>query len=247
MDPHFPSYLLTFNIVFLPLSLLSGLGLVWLGHARAGRGGLAIPVSISAFLIAWFVIAILLGRADVYASGPGTTVPTLPFGLFIPLGLGLWVAHKSAHIHALIDALPLSWLIAAQYYRAVGAVFLVLLAGGHLPWEFAAPAGIGDVLTGVFAIITGFYVARAGADALPAARFWNLFGIFDLVVAVTMGTLTSPGITGMLSQDAPNALITTWPLVMVPTFAVPLSLILHGLTARKIALAERTRTARQVA
>jgi hypothetical protein len=32
-----------------------------------------------------------------------------------------------------------------------------------------------------------------------------------------------------LALDAPNLLISSYPLVMVPTFAVPLALMLHGL------------------
>jgi len=34
---------------------------------------------------------------------------------------------------------------------------------------------------------------------------------------------------GLFAFDAPNLLVTAYPLVMVPTFAVPLALILHGL------------------
>jgi hypothetical protein len=44
-----------------------------------------------------------------------------------------------------------------------------------------------------------------------------------------MGALTSPGLPHLLAFDAPNLLVTSWPLVMVPTFAVPLALMLHGL------------------
>ena len=41
--------------------------------------------------------------------------------------------------------------------------------------------------------------------------------------------MTSPGRPHLLALDAPNLLITSYPLVMVPTFAVPLALMLHGL------------------
>ena len=45
-----------------------------------------------------------------------------------------------------------------------------------------------------------------------------------------MGALTSPGLPHtLLALQAPNLLITSYPLVMVPTFAVPLALMLHGL------------------
>jgi hypothetical protein len=43
-----------------------------------------------------------------------------------------------------------------------------------------------------------------------------------------MGAMTSPERPHILAFDAPNLLITSYPLVMVPTFAVPLALMLHG-------------------
>lgn len=56
----------------------------------------------------------------------------------------------------------------------------------------------------------------------------------DLVVALTTGFLTSPSPIQLLAFDRPNLLITTYPIVMVPIFLVPLSIILHGLSLWKI-------------
>jgi hypothetical protein len=85
-------------------------------------------------------------------------------GLMIPLMIaaaGLWL---SGAIASLVSAIPLRWLVAAQVYRIGGGIFLVLWADGRLPWQFALPAGIGDVMTGVLAV---FLAARRLA---PAAR-----------------------------------------------------------------------------
>jgi hypothetical protein len=71
-------------------------------------------------------------------------------------------------------------------------------------------------------------LAQQAVGARRAAYAWCLFGIADLGIAITMGALTSPGRPHLLAFDAPNLLITSYPLVMVPTFAVPLALILHG-------------------
>ncbi|MDA0230307.1 MAG: hypothetical protein O3B21_08965 [Proteobacteria bacterium] len=59
-----------------------------------------------------------------------------------------------------------------------------------------------------------------------------------------MGALTSPGRIQLLANDAPNALISAYPLVMIPTFAVPLSIILPGLCIWKL---RRMRADRQTA
>ena len=72
-------------------------------------------------------------------------------------------------------------------------------------------------------------LARNAIGAHRATYAWCLFGIADLVVAVAMGTMTSPGPAHLLALESPNLLISSYPLVAVPTFAVPLALMLHGL------------------
>ena len=41
--------------------------------------------------------------------------------------------------------------------------------------------------------------------------------------------MTSPGRAHLFALEAPNLLISSYPLVMVPTFAVPMALMLHAL------------------
>ena len=49
-----------------------------------------------------------------------------------------------------------------------------------------------------------------------------------------MGAMTSPGQAHLLALEAPNLLVTAYPLVMLPTFAVPLALMLHGLVLLRL-------------
>src|SRR5262249_1623301 len=115
-------------------------------------------------------------------------------------------------------AIPLPWLVAAQVYRIGGGLFLVLMVDGRLPWQFALPAGIGDVTTGAVAVVAATLLAQKANGARRAVYAWCLFGIADLVVAITMGAMTSPGRAHLLAFEAPNLLISAYPLVMVPIF-----------------------------
>jgi hypothetical protein len=69
-----------------------------------------------------------------------------------------------------------------------------------------------------------------------AAVGWNIFGILDLVVAITMGFLSAPGPFQLLAFERPNVLTTVFPLVLVPTFAVPLSILLHIAALKRMKL-----------
>ena len=67
-----------------------------------------------------------------------------------------------------------------------------------------------------------------------SARAWNLLGIADLIVAVATGFLTSPSRFQMFALGAPNELIAAFPLVMIPVFLVPLSILLHLASLEKL-------------
>jgi hypothetical protein len=56
---------------------------------------------------------------------------------------------------------------------------------------------------------------------------WNLLGLLDLTNAIITGFLTSPSPLQVLAFDAPNQLISEFPMVLVPVFGVPLGVILH--------------------
>lgn len=232
MTPQIPGYLLSFESALLPLVAAIALGLIWMGAARMKAPAqlrYATAGALSAALIAWLAAAQYLGAANAYFASTEAFVPTLMFGLLIPVIIAAIGLRLSGSVSSLVSAIPLPWLVAAQIYRVGGGIFLVLWADGRLPWQFALPAGFGDVATGTFAVAVAVLLARNAAGARRAAYAWCLFGIADLAVAVTMGALTSPGPAHLFARAAPNLLISSYPLVMVPTFAVPMALMLHGL------------------
>ena len=232
MLPQIPEYLLSFELIVRALVTIIALSLIWLGaaHMRASaKSRYATAGVLSAALIGWLTVAQYLGAANTYFANTETAVPIILFGLLIPLVVAAIAFWRSESIPRLVSAIPLHWLVAAQVYRVAGGIFLVLWADRSLPWQFALPAGIGDVTTGVVAVVVAALLAQNAIGARRAAYAWCLFGIADLVVAITMGAMTSPGRPHLLAFEAPNLLVTSYPLVMVPTFAVPLALMLHGI------------------
>jgi len=101
--------------------------------------------------------------------------------------------------------------------------FVVLYAYGILPGVFALPAGWGDVAIGITAPFVAIYLA---GNAERKASY-KLLGMLDLVTAVTLGVLASPAPVGILGHGVTTEAMTLLPLSVIPTFAVPLLLILH--------------------
>lgn len=232
MIPQIPDYLVTFEAAVRPFVAAVALGLIWIGAARMEGSALSRYTTagvLSAVLLAWLAVAQHFGSANAYFATSENAVPTILLGLLIPLVVAAVSLRLSGNIAGLVSAIPLPLIVAAQVYRVGGGIFLVLWADGRLPWQFALPAGIGDVLTGCSAVVVAALLIQKSPRALSAVYGWCLFGVTDLVVAVTMGALTSPGRPHLLAFEAPNLLISSYPLVMIPTFAVPLALMLHGL------------------
>jgi hypothetical protein len=228
VTPQIPGYLLSFESTVRPVITIIALSLIWLGAARmpaSAKSRYATAGVLSAVLIGWLAVAQYLGGA----ATTGTTLPIVLSGLLLPPTVAAIGLSQSKSITRLVAAIPLHWLVAAQVYRVAGGIVLVLWADGRMPWQFALPAGIGDITTGIVAVIVAAQLARNAIGAHRVTYAWCLFGIADIVVATIMGAMTSPAAAHLLALEAPNVLIASYPLVMHPFYGVPLALMLHGL------------------
>jgi len=177
-------------------------------------------------LAGWFGFAVALAILGVYNAAT-SRIPTIQFGIAVPILIGCLLIWRWPIVSRLIDAVPRQWVIAIQFYRVEGVTFLVLFAAHLLPGLFALPAGVGDVAVGLLAAAIAMGTI-GGRQLNPRTVLrWNLMGIADLVVAVSTGFLTAPSAFQMFAFDRPNELISMFPLVLIPTFLVPLAILLH--------------------
>ncbi len=207
--------------------------------------GETVAVVIAMFLVLWRArttahqsrVAVVSGLAlAAWALGTATLAQRGSFELRdvhgpppvgIALGAALAVLAGCLLVSASLRALLLNQrhLILLNVWRLVGAVFLMLMAAGQMPALWALPAGIGDVIVGVMAP----WVAR-GLDTPQGKRraiIFNLLGMADLVVAVGLGVMTSPGPAQVFHTRPTSELATRFPLAMLPTFLVPLAFMNH--------------------
>ena len=114
--------------------------------------------------------------------------------------------------------------------KNLGIVFLTSYAYGVLPGIFALPAGIGDVAIGLTAPFIVWMLVSKTRARLVVLAVWNVLGLLDLVMAVSLGILTSRSSLGILAGTTTSAVVVAFPLSLIPTFFVPLYLILHLVT-----------------
>ncbi len=198
---------------------------------KAVRG---VILALGTILFSWLAVALLAGWRGLFHSAENQVVPYIALAIGIPIILGALLIRWSRTIREIVDAVPQNWLVGIQFYRVLGVTFLVLQAAGLLPGIFAFPAGYGDAFVGLTALPVAFVYARYQSKAAPLVILWNFVGLADLAVALTTGFLTAPSRFQIFSLDAPNLLIGSFPLVMIPIYAVPLSVVLHLASLTKL-------------
>jgi hypothetical protein len=204
--------------------------LVGLGYVSRAERRPSILVIGGAVIVGWFALAIVLARAGLWETQPDDAFPPPPniaFAIAVPTILGSLLVRSQTFMRW-ISHVPLHVLVGVQLYRVLGGLFLIAYAQGDMPGEFALPAGIGDILVGLGAVIVAVVLLKRGERrARSLVLAWCAFGILDLVVAVATGFLSAPSPIQQLAIDNPNAAIVSYPFVLIPTFLVPVSIILH--------------------
>ncbi|WP_298877895.1 MFS transporter [uncultured Bradyrhizobium sp.] len=181
----------------------------------------------------WAAVAWSAAINGVFRTGY-SQLPLLPAAIFLPLFVGTPLLLLSKRVGQLLDAMPTTWLVALQLYRVVGSQWLAYWLLGRLPGLWALPAGTGDVLTGLFAVTAATALASGTAEGRKAAILWNMFGLADFVVAITLGMIITPGPFQLIIPDGPNVGLDGYPNVLTPAFVVPSSILLHALSLRQL-------------
>ncbi|MDQ4058596.1 MAG: hypothetical protein M3124_05680 [Actinomycetota bacterium] len=225
--------LLTSIVVLTSLALPLAIGTVLhrgvlaadLGHRRASRPAWTTGLVLSG----WLALT-----AAVAGTGLYSTDPWLGIGVVVPLVLGLLALRLPAVTAALSDSRAVAALAAVQVVRVVGVVFLALLALDRLPPGFALPAGIGDVLVGLLAPFVAYALWRRPSRRGLGITF-NSLGLLDLVLAIPLGLLHAPGRFQLIVTEPTTEIIGLFPMALIPTFVVPLAIVLHVASFRLLA------------
>src|SRR5437879_2924770 len=179
-----------------------------------------------AILPLWFLLALGGSLLGVFDSQHRPPIPLGAAAILPVVAFAIWYL-KSAEFRQFVLAADLRILTLAQTWRVGGVVFLILHRHGILPGVFALPAGWGDIAIGATAPFVAWAISSRKNFPTHLFVLWNVLGMLDLVMAVSLGILASASPLGILAGAITTEVMGKFPLSLIPTFFVPLLIIFH--------------------
>ena len=182
---------------------------------------------IAAWLTAWFVVVVILAatRALYYEGGLGA--PGLGIAVALPIAVLCIVVARTQALREEFHRVPLWLLVGVHVVRLLGISFIILYTAGRLPAPFASAAGWGDIFVGATALPVAWFAYRQPTNVRSMIWIWNVIGIADLINAVGLGVISSPGPQRLIFVEPSSAIMTTLPWLLIPGFLVPLLFAVH--------------------
>lgn len=185
--------------------------------------------------IASGAVIVLIAALGGFREGNTGVLPAPVLAFLVILALLIGSFALSTRVREAMLSVPLPVLIALNAARIGGIMFILLGAAGRLSSPFAPAAGGGDILVGVLAIPVAFLATRRPERYAGIIGAWNILGALDLVMAVTIALLSSPGLPFRIFMDGQGTLVMTGlPWIMVPTLIVPFYFLIHLSIAAKL-------------
>ena len=192
---------------------------------------------VSLGVMAWCAAAWAISRRGFFQDAGGWNAADMPgFLLFgtlmtlplVAIALG-WYGSRA--FRGFLESIPLPTLIGSQAYRLGGGIFLWMYSEGLMPPEIGSVAGCADAFIGITAIPLAWVVAKHVGGVRWLAIGWNLVGIADFLISVSLVSLS---FVGVLAMQPDPVRIGLHPLALISLFQLPLSITIHLLALRRL-------------
>lgn len=208
--------------------LIALLGFMWLLRRFHPNRRVATVVRVWIFLTAFAA-----WRGDL--ANLDSTVPTLLIFALIQIAAVLYFVYATKTGEAMMRV-PQWILIGGQSIRIpIEMLFAKLSAVGLFPLELTYSGLNFDVIVGFLGLVLGVLIFRKGESGLRKAMIaFNIVGLIFLMRIAFHLSGSLPSRFQFLYYPQNTAIITIFPMQWIPLFMMPLALVCHLLSLRKI-------------
>lgn len=180
-------------------------------------------------LIIWFFLIAFLSLSGImqrYAWHSANIMLVL-----MPPVLAVFMIAFSRRGGILLKHIPLSGLTYLQSFRVVVEVLMwMLFLNEQLPVHMTFEGRNYDILAGLTAPVVALTLSKNKIVMI----FWNLFSLALLLNIFITGILSAPTPFQQFFAEPGTAILMKFPFVLLPAFLVPIALLLHLLSLRKL-------------
>jgi hypothetical protein len=180
-----------------------------------------------AVLAIWAVAALAVTVSGAYNNVPAPAIQGSIAGLTLALVLYFAISRS---FREWTLSLSLRGLVLFQSWRVIpGGLFLYYFYSlGKLPFQFAVVGGIGDCIVALTAPLAAMLAVRDSRPKLRGLLVWQFLALADLLMVIRAGL-----VNGL--RNPPSMMpLTHFPLSLLPTILVPLTLFVHLITIAQI-------------
>lgn len=223
----------TFTTVLFILLVLVVVRLTVFAMQRTGRGNRTGLVVSAVFVALYLVVPGALAGAGLLNRYDPMPAPVFLI-LIVLTALNVAFVFSSFGTR-LIEWAGLTALVSFQVFRVPVELLLHRLhVEGVIPVQMTYAGRNFDILTGITAVLVGFWLAR-GRPPRSLILAWNVLGLALLVNIVAIAVLSTPVAFRRFTDGLPNLLPGTFPFVWLPTILVQAALFSHLAVFRSLA------------
>lgn len=187
----------------------------------------------------WSLITGLLASLGLLSDFSSFPPKMLPIILLPPL-VTILILTFSKLINNLLLATPVTWLIYFQVFRvAVEILIWGLYEQGLAPIQMTFEGMNYDILVGLTAPIAA-YLYQKGKMSVLGLRIWNVAGLLILLNILVIAVLSMPTPIRYFMNEPANTIVSTFPVIWLPTLLVPMAYGFHLLSLKQLSLLSNT-------
>lgn len=190
---------------------------------------------ISFLILLWLILQGFLSSKNIYNEDTNSIPPKIfLFGVLPNIIIIIWL-FISKKGRKFIDSLPIEKLIFLNLVRIpVEFVLFWLFLNTLIPKIMTFEGWNFDILMGISAPLIFYYGFVKNKINRSVILLWNIIGIILLLFIFIIALLSAPFPLQKLAFDQPNIGLLYFPFSWLPTFIVPIVILGHLVSIRKL-------------